>query len=119
MFPDASDNHWRSFLTQVPTAELEGGVEVEKVSHELLGFLSSTFRGLQQGWVTMDKKRFAIVSPFHRLEYLLWEGVRMCTHHRDLTYIFDPEACVWSGPKTAAQRLENWKMVLAQYVREQ
>ena len=30
MFPDASDNHWGSFLTQVPTAKLEGGIEVEK-----------------------------------------------------------------------------------------
>ena len=29
VFPDASDNHWRRFLTQVPTAELEG-VEMEK-----------------------------------------------------------------------------------------
>ena len=44
MVPDASDNHWGSFLTQVPTAELEGGVEVEKISHEPHGFLSGTFR---------------------------------------------------------------------------
>ena len=30
MVPDASDNHWRSFMTQVPTDELQGGVEVKK-----------------------------------------------------------------------------------------
>ena len=30
MFPDASDNHWGSFLTQAPTVELEDGIEVEK-----------------------------------------------------------------------------------------
>ena len=30
MFPNASDNHWGSFLTQVRTAELGGGVEVKK-----------------------------------------------------------------------------------------
>ena len=36
MFPDASDNDWESFLTQVPTTELEDGVEVGKMSH--LGF---------------------------------------------------------------------------------
>ena len=30
MFSDASDKHWGSFLTQVPTTELEDGVEVEK-----------------------------------------------------------------------------------------
>ena len=47
MFPDASDNYWGGFLTQVPTAELEGSVEVGKMSHELLGFLIGTFRGSQ------------------------------------------------------------------------
>ena len=29
MFPDASDNNWGSFLTQVPTADLEGDVDVK------------------------------------------------------------------------------------------
>ena len=48
MFYIASDNHWWSFLMQAPKAELEGGVEVEKMSHEPLGFQSGTFRGLQQ-----------------------------------------------------------------------
>ena len=47
IFPDVSDNHWGSCFTQVPATELEGGVEVEKMSHESLGFLSGTFRGSQ------------------------------------------------------------------------
>ena len=47
MFPDAYDNHWGRFLTQVPTAELRDSVEVEKKSHGPLGFLSGTFRGSQ------------------------------------------------------------------------
>ena len=84
MFPDASDNHWGSFSTQVSTAELEGGVEVEKMSHEPLGFLSGTFLGSQQRWATVDKKGFAIVSTFGRLEYLLWGGVHIYTDHRNL-----------------------------------
>ena len=75
MFPDASDDHWGSFLTQVPTAELEGGVEVEKMTIEPLGFLSGTFRGSQQRLATVDKEGFAIVSTFQRLKYLLWGGV--------------------------------------------
>ena len=41
--------------------------------------------------------------------------MRIYTDHRNLAYIFEPEACVSSLPKTAAQRLENWKMRLAQY----
>ena len=39
----------------------------------------------------------------------------MYTHHRNMASIFEPEACVSLVPKTAAQRLENWKTVLAQY----
>ena len=35
--------------------------------------------------------------------------------HRNLAYIFEPEACVSSVPKTAEQRYKNWKMVLARY----
>ena len=115
MFPNGSDNHWGSFLTQVPTAELKDGVEVEKMGHEPLGFLSGIFRGSQQQCVTVDEEGFVIVSTFHRLEYLLWGGVRIYTDHRNLAYIFEPEACVSSVLKTAAQRLENWKMALAQY----
>ena len=60
----------------------------------------------------MDKKGFAIVSTFRRLEYLSWGRMRIYTHHRKLIYIFEPEAYVSSVPKTAAQQLENWKTVL-------
>ena len=48
VLPDASGNHWGSFFSQIPTAELEGGVEVEKIIHDPLGFLSGNFRGSQQ-----------------------------------------------------------------------
>ena len=41
--------------------------------------------------------------------------VRIYTDHRNLTCISEPEECVSSVPKTAAQRLESWKIVLAQY----
>ena len=64
MFPNGSDNHWGSFLTQVPTAELKDGVEVEKMSHEPLGFLSGTFRGSQQQCVTVDEEGFVIVRIY-------------------------------------------------------
>jgi len=115
MFPDASDEHWGSFLTQVPESEFYSDIPVEDMSHEPLGFLSGTFRGSQLRWATVDKEGFAIVSTFRRLEYLLWYGVHIYTDHRNLAYIFDPEACVSSVPKTTAQRLEHWKTVLGQY----
>ena len=47
MFPDSSDLHWGSFLTQVPEAELGGLLAVEDMSHEPMGFLSGTFRSAQ------------------------------------------------------------------------
>ena len=39
-------------------------------------------------------------------------GVRISTDHRNLAYIFKAEAFVSSVLRTAAQRLESWKMVL-------
>ena len=42
-------------------------------------------------------------------------GVHIHTDHRNLAYIFNPETCVSSVPKTTAQRLEHWKAVLGQY----
>ena len=59
------------------------------MSHEPLGLPSGAFRGSQE-----------------RRDY---------TDHRNLAYIFEPEACVSSILKTVKQQLESWKMVLAQY----
>ena len=70
MFPDASDEHWGIFLTQVPQEELDRGVSVEDMTHEPLGSLSGTFKGSQQRWATVDIEGFAVVSTFKRLEYL-------------------------------------------------
>ncbi|CAN0377070.1 unnamed protein product, partial [Discosporangium mesarthrocarpum] len=72
MFPDASDQHWGYFLTQVPVAELAGDIAGEDMSHEPLGFLSGSFRGPQMRWATVDKEAFAIVSTYRRLEWVLW-----------------------------------------------
>ena len=85
------------------------------MAHEPMGFLSGTFNGAQQRWATVDKEGYAIVSTFKRLEYLLWDGVHIFTDHRNLAYIFDPEACVSAVAKTTAQRLDQWKAVLGQY----
>eukprot|EP00752_Nemacystus_decipiens_P002231 g2116.t1 len=106
---------FQATMTQVPEGEVLRCVPVEDMSHEPVGFLSGTFRGSQQRWATIDKECVAIVSTFRRLEYLLWNGVRIHTDHRNLAYIFNPEACVSSVAKTTAQRLDQWKAVLGQY----
>ena len=54
MFPDTSDLHYGSFLTQLPAGEVNRCVLVEDMTHEPLGFLSGTFRGAQQRWATVD-----------------------------------------------------------------
>ena len=45
----------------------------------------------------------------------MWNGVHIFTDHRNLAYIFDPEAFVKSVSKVSAQRLEDSKGVLSQY----
>lgn len=40
-----------------------------------------------------DKEAFAIVATLLRLPYLLWDGARIFCDHRDLAYVFHPEAC--------------------------
>ena len=45
MFPDASECHWGSFVTQVPDAEMDQNLPVEDMTHEPLAFLSGTFKG--------------------------------------------------------------------------
>ena len=102
-------------FTQVPQGELDRGALVEDMTHEPLSFGSGTFKRSPKWWATMDKDGFATVSIFKRLEYLLWNGVHIYTNHRNSAYIFDPETCVSSVAKTAAQCLDQWKAVLGQY----
>ena len=115
MFPDASECHWGSFVTQVPDAEMDQNLPVEEMTHEPLAFLSCTLKGSQMRWATIDKEGFAIVRTFRRLEHFLWNRVYIFTYHRNLAYIFDPEECVTSVSKELAQRLEGWKGVLGRY----
>ena len=109
MFPDASDEHWGSFLTQMPQEELDRDVSAEDMTQKPLGFLLGIFKGSQQRWATVDREGFAVV------ECLLWNGVHICTDHRKLAYIFDSEACVSSIAKTTTQRLDQCIAVLGKY----
>ena len=99
----------------MPQEELGRGVSVEDMTHEPLGFLSGTFKESQQRWATVDKEGLAVMSTLKRLEYLLRNGVQIYTDHRNLAYIFYPDACVSSVAKISTQRLNQWKAVLRQY----
>ena len=63
----------------------------------------------------MDKEGYAVVSTLKWLEYLLCNGVHICTDHRNLSYIFYSEACVSSVAKTTVQQLDQSKAVFGQY----
>lgn len=106
MSPNSSDLHLGRFVTLVSRAELENEVAVEDMSHGPLGFLNGTFRGAQLQWAKVNKKGYAIVNTFRRLEYFSLSGV-IFTDLRNLAYISDPEACMTTLAKTAAQRLEQ------------
>ena len=85
----------------MPEEGFRSGVALENMSHEPLDFLSDSFKGSQLRWATVNKEGFAIVNTFRRLEYLLWGGVHIFTDHRNLTFIFNPEACVTSVTKAS------------------
>lgn len=55
MFPDASDEFWRSHLAHMPQDEVHTGIAVEDMSHELLGVLSEIPRRSQDRWPTANK----------------------------------------------------------------
>ena len=115
MFPDASDLFWGCCVTQVCDEVYARGGPIAEMRHEPLGFVSGAFKGAQLNWPTVDKEGYAIVATFQRLEYLLWQGVHIFCDHRNLAYIFNPEACRGAVPKAASQRLEHWRTFLGQY----
>lgn len=55
----------------------------------------------------MDEEGFAIVSSIRRLDYFVLNGVIIFTDHRNLAYIFKPQACVSFASNALVQRLES------------
>ena len=84
MFPDASDEHWGSFLTQVPQGELDRGIPVDDYDSRASGFPEWYFQGVTAAVGDGGQGRFAMVSTFKRLECLLRNGVHLYTDHRNL-----------------------------------
>ena len=91
----------------MPEEEFRRGVALKNMSHEPLAFLSGSFKDSQLRWASVDKEGFASVNTFRRLEYLVCGGVHIFTDHRNLTCIFNPDACVTSVTKAMAQRLKT------------
>ena len=55
-------------------------LSVIEMAYERSLLVSGRFRGSQFNWVVVDKKVFAVLRPFQRLDYLL---------HSNIVYIFN------------------------------
>ena len=112
LFTDASDEYWAAVITQIPLEDVSKAVAEQR--HEPLLFLSGRFSGSQLRWAIPDKEGYAIVAAFRRASYLLQQrnGVLICTDHRNLTYIFAPDAGM---KKTQLHRLHRWAIELMQF----
>ena len=112
VFTDASHLHWGAMVTQVPDADLRSGVHTSEMRHAPLAFVSGSFTNSKLRWAILDKEAFAIVETFRRLEWLLWSGPVICTDHRNLIYIFNPQTAGSKLSKATSQRLLNWATYL-------
>ena len=115
LFTDASDSHWASVLTQIPSGDLTK--PFDRQAHEPLAFLAGTFRGSQARWSTPEKEAYAIVASVDRLDYLLLrpEGFLLFTDHKNLTYIFDPARTNPRMAKHVVNKIQRWALLLASY----
>jgi len=89
---NASDNHWRILLTQVPKAYLPRlGLNQD---HQLLAALSGSIHGNKRRWSLIKKESFSIIEATEKLRHFLLstQDSRLFTDHRNLIYVFNPTA---------------------------
>jgi hypothetical protein len=115
VYTDASADFWGAIVTQTDDEELAKPIEDQK--HQPLAFLSGSFVGAAQRWPIVEKEAFAIVETCKRLDYLLLRpsGFRLFTDHRNLVYIFHPEATDSGIARYQADKLQRWAMTLTGY----
>lgn len=114
LFSDASDLHWASILTQVPKNQMT--MKVEDQNHEVLSFLSGSFKGHLHRWSVVEKEAFAVVESMTRLDFLTSAGeVHLFTDHSNLTYIFDPYGQNPGINRQVATKLMRWALKLSAY----
>ena len=81
VFADASETHWGSVITQIPSTQTQR--EIEDQDHQPLMFLSGTFSNAALRWSICEKEAFSIVQTLIRADYLLHpaNGFRLYTDH--------------------------------------
>lgn len=113
-FCDASETHWASILTQVPTNEMN--LEIEDQKHDMLSFLSGSFSKSSFRWSIVEKEAFAVVNSMTQLDFHTASGtVHLFTDHSNLTYTFDPYGSNPRINKQVANKLIRWALKLRAY----
>ncbi len=110
LFPDASDQFWSIFLTQIPPDDISKPYEDQR--HEPLAFISGQFKDSQIHWPIIEKEGFPLIEGCHRLKHYLLSRFPFIifTDHRNLVYIMDPLSRSTSTSRTSGDRLERWKL---------
>lgn len=109
MVPDTSHGHWRSLLRQVLRLDHKNRIPAADMSNQPVASSSGIFMESPLLGATVDKEGFVIFPTFRLVGHSLWNGFHIHTYRRNLTYIFNPLACVSSAAKELAQRLLNWE----------
>jgi transposase InsO family protein len=115
VWTDASDEFWAGVVTQ--TAQSELLKPVLQQSHMPMSFVSGRFVGSQLKWPTVEKEGFAILQTLVKSNRLLRrpQGFELFTDHRNLAFLFSPDADVMPTRRQAADRVERWCITLRSY----
>lgn len=95
VFLDASDFCWGAMVTHVPNGDLRAGLDASDTKHAPFGFVSGAFTKSKLQRPTVDKEAFATVETFKCLEWLPWEGLAICTDHRNMVWYIFPTRTRW------------------------
>lgn len=110
LYPDASDNFWGLFVTQVPMEDLNLKHELQR--HSPLVILSGAFTSSQLRWHIKEKEAYPIMVGISKLRDLLQnpQGFVIYTDHKNLIHILDPSGR--NIAKHSDDRLSRWAIHL-------
>lgn len=99
VYTNANEALWAAKVTQTNREHLEEPTEQQQ--HEPLAFVRSKLDGLQRSWTIYNKKGYAVVETFERLNYLFRKlsQTRVFTVHSNILYLFASIALRSDSPR--------------------
>lgn len=107
---DASDRHWAAAAAHCSPGDLSKPLTDQ--SHQPLAFLSGTFSEREEHWSTYERKAFAVVQAFRKLDYLLAydRSTRVFIDHQNLLSAFNPAAMKPSLRRRKVLKVVRWAL---------